>query len=407
MELEQKLTLFRDLVTCGGDLFFWTYDDRLHLQVSNSPDNPHAELLDKIFEHSGFQDEIRENSQAGHLPLMLSLTIGLVWYVITEKNDDVVSRYHVIGPVYLSEISFAVIESMINQSYSPEYDLPFKRELIHFMANLPVVSPAIISRFALMLHYIVHGEKLGPSDIVSKTGSAFQMMPDGNSMLDRRRMSQTEETLIRMVREGDLNYKSALDRAASVASGLNYHLKDPLRQAKNSSLIFTALCSRAAVDGGLPGDLAYALSSSYLQSIEICRTVSDVIAVTNTMYEDFIRRVHRNRQRSGLSRPVRDCCEYIDFNVEEKIGITDLARHLGYSEYYLSRLFKKEIGSSINDVIKRTKIIRAQSLLVTTEDSIQDIADRLNFCSRSFFADTFKKVTGETPADFRTRNRRV
>jgi len=407
MDLEQKLALFRDLVTCSDDLFFWTYDDQLRLLTSSSPDNPHAELLDKIFEHSGFQDEIRENSQTGHLPLMLSLTIGLVWYVITEKTNDIVIRYHVIGPAYLTEISYAVIESMINQSYPPEYDLPFKRELIRFMANLPVVSPAIISRFALMLHYIVHDEKLGPSDIVSKTGSAFQITPDGNSMLDQRRVSQTEETLIRMVRDGDLNYKSALDRAASVGSGLTYHLKDPLRHAKNSSLIFTALCSRAAIDGGLPGDLAYALSSSYLQSIETCRTVADVIAFNNTMYDDFVRRVHRSRQRSGLSRPVRDCCEYIEYHVEDKIGIADLARHLGYSEYYLSRLFKKEMGHSINDAIKRTKITRAQSLLVTSGDSIQDIADRLNFCSRSFFADTFKKVTGETPADYRSRNRRV
>jgi len=385
-------------------LFVWTYDDHLHLLTSNSPDDPREELLDKIFEHSGFHSEIQEYSKTGRQPLMLSLTLGLVWYVISEQHQGSVSRYHIIGPAYTTDISYSAIESMINQSYSPAYDLPFKRELIRFMANLPVISPAIMSRYALMLHFIVNDEKLGPSDIVSKSGSAFHMTPDNNSMLDRRRMSLTEEALIRMVREGDLNYKTALDRAASVGAGLNYHLKDPLRQAKNSSLIFTALCSRAAIEGGLPSDLSFALSNSYLQSIENCRTVSDVIALNNAMYEDYVRRVHRSRQRVGLTRPVRECCEQIEFHVEDKIGIADLASHLGYSEYYLSRLFKKEMGCSINDYIKKTKITRAQILLSSTDDSIQTIADRLGFCSRSFFADTFRKVTGQPPAAFRNQN---
>ena len=65
-----------------------------------------------------------------------------------------------------------------------------------------------------------------------------------------------------------------------------------------------------------------------------------------------------------------------------------------------------ETGMSINDYIKNAKIERAKTLLLATDRSIQEICDQLNFGSRSFFAETFKEITGIPPAAFREQNRR-
>ena len=400
MEKEQKLALYRELVTCGGDLAVWEYDKELKVVSSNSSD---AYLFDKIFEYSGLGDVIKDYRKTGQAPLMLSLQIGLIWYAVFENDYEKAEHFHLLGPVFSADISAAGIEDAINQTYTADYSLAYKHELVTILTNLPVISPTILTRYALMLHYILNGEKLGPSDIVTRTGTGFQLTADTQSPPDRRRLAMAEDMLIRMVREGDLNYKSALDRAASVSTGLAYRLKDPLRDAKNAALVFTSLCTRAAVEGGLPPELAHSLSNSYLQSIENCRTVSDVASMNTIMYDDFVRRVHRSRRRAGLSRAIRECCEYIEFHVEEKIGIATLASHLGYTEYYLSRRFKQEMDCSINGYIKKCKIARAQILLKTTDDSIQAIADRLSFCSRSFFADTFRHISGLTPAVYRDR----
>lgn len=71
---------------------------------------------------------------------------------------------------------------------------------------------------------------------------------------------------------------------------------------------------------------------------------SELTAISHTMYEDFIKRVHKKRSNPQLSSLVQRCCDYIEMHVEEKLRIRDLAQKLGYTEYYLSKRFKKEVG---------------------------------------------------------------
>ncbi|WP_425357410.1 helix-turn-helix domain-containing protein [Mahella australiensis] len=69
--------------------------------------------------------------------------------------------------------------------------------------------------------------------------------------------------------------------------------------------------------------------------------------------------------------------------------------------------FKKEIGYSINDYIKNAKIEYAKMLLSSSTQSVQNISDSLNFCSRSYFADVFQKIVGTSPNEYRVMNFKV
>lgn len=53
---------------------------------------------------------------------------------------------------------------------------------------------------------------------------------------------------------------------------------------------------RAAIAGGLSSEIAYTLSDTYTQSVDNARTISQVAAVSHTMYDDFIRRVNQVRR---------------------------------------------------------------------------------------------------------------
>ena len=117
---------------------------------------------------------------------------------------------------------------------------------------------------------------------------------------------------------------------------------------------------------------------------------------------------------SLLDLPMKDCMECLQdllsvngsmygwvYDADEKLSIADVARRAGCAYYYLSRKFKAEMGISLNDYIKRAKVERAKTLLLSTDLNVQEICERLHFGSRSFFAETFKEVTGTTPAAFR------
>ena len=98
------------------------------------------------------------------------------------------------------------------------------------------------------------------------------------------------------------------------------------------------------------------------------------------------------------------CCDYIEIHVGEPLSLKLLAEHTGYTEYYLSRKFKVETGQSVNTYIRRTRMREAKRLLATTNLSVQEIADRLYFCSRSYFSEQFKKETGMLPVEYRDRS---
>lgn len=46
-------------------------------------------------------------------------------------------------------------------------------------------------------------------------------------------------------------------------------------------------------------------------------------------------------------------------------------------------------------------------LLRTTLEDVQDIAAKLQFCSHSYFADSFRKLYGLSPSEYRQRKENI
>lgn len=72
---------------------------------------------------------------------------------------------------------------------------------------------------------------------------------------------------------------------------------------------------------------------------------------------------------------------------------------------YLSVVAKEVSGHTASESIERVVILNARLLLTTTELTIQQISDRLNFPNHSFFSKYFKRITGMTPKECRAQGR--
>lgn len=79
------------------------------------------------------------------------------------------------------------------------------------------------------------------------------------------------------------------------------------------------------------------------------------------------------------------------------------ADKLGVSSKHLSKVVKKQTGATAVNWIEKYVILEAKVLLKSTNLTVQQIADNLNFPSQSFFGKYFKKLTGMTPREFRSR----
>lgn len=68
---------------------------------------------------------------------------------------------------------------------------------------------------------------------------------------------------------------------------------------------------------------------------------------------------------------------------------------------YLSRVLKECTGSSAADWIERYVILEARALLKSTNMTIQQVSDALNFPSQTFFGKYFKRRVGMSPKEYR------
>jgi AraC-like DNA-binding protein len=78
-----------------------------------------------------------------------------------------------------------------------------------------------------------------------------------------------------------------------------------------------------------------------------------------------------------------------------------IAEHLDYDYTYLSNLFSKQTGQTIQQFIIHHKIERAKQLLLETDKTLTEISFILHYSSVAHLSNQFKKVTGMTPSDFR------
>lgn len=80
------------------------------------------------------------------------------------------------------------------------------------------------------------------------------------------------------------------------------------------------------------------------------------------------------------------------------------ANKLHLSPNYLNKLCKEETGLTAGEIIRKRVTIEAQRLLHYTSLTVNEIADKLNFESTSYFVTFFKKQTELTPEQFRKKN---
>ena len=93
--------------------------------------------------------------------------------------------------------------------------------------------------------------------------------------------------------------------------------------------------------------------------------------------------------------------EYIDAHYLEEITNASLARLVGHDPSYLGRVVKLHTGYTIHRLLIRKRVEAGIKLLLTTDLTLDVIAERTGFCSAAHFSKSTKAVTGNNPSDYR------
>ncbi len=177
--------------------------------------------------------------------------------------------------------------------------------------------------------------------------------------------------------------------------------EDPLRNSMYHFVAMTTMITRVCISKGMEQSLAYKMSDTYINRADRLTNPTEVKKLQLEMIMGFADVMSRHQRRNVRSKQIVKCMDYIDQHLHEKISMEELADYVNLNETYLSKLFRKETGCSVSEYIRDKKVEEAKALLRYSEKSSIEIATDLGFSSHSYFISVFKKVTGETPKEYR------
>lgn len=257
-----------------------------------------------------------------------------------------------------------------------------------------------------LLLYEETGEKVCLSELYTKQ----QPEPEQQKFFEKKRWMekgghlhnpyQHEQKKLGSIRAGNLKLLEECQN--EVWPGEIGQLADnPLRQEKNLSIVVISIACRAAIDGGVAPQKAFSMSDVFISNIERMTQVLPIQAAVVEYEREFARAVEQVKHDSEHNRYVERAKEYVAEHIDESIRVVQIGEALGINENYLTGLFHKYEGITLQHYIRKEKVRQAKELLLYSSYSCSEIAALLCFSTQSHFSSAFKREVGMTPAKYR------
>ncbi|MDQ0112652.1 response regulator transcription factor [Paenibacillus harenae] len=124
-------------------------------------------------------------------------------------------------------------------------------------------------------------------------------------------------------------------------------------------------------------------------------TLSQMVAC---MIRD-IAAVELGRSRSRFE--IRLAVQWIKDHLKEPLSLPVIAEQVGLSPHHISKLFREETGSTVNQYITRLRMEKAIELLRHSNKKVYEVAEEVGIPSYRYFTVTFRNWTGVSPTDYK------
>jgi AraC family transcriptional regulator len=110
--------------------------------------------------------------------------------------------------------------------------------------------------------------------------------------------------------------------------------------------------------------------------------------------------------RGGLApKTLLRTIERLRSDSDDDVSLAALAAEAGLSRFHFCRAFKDSTGLSPHAWLRQHRLEQAMNMLRDTDASVVSVAATLGYSSQTAFAAAFRKLTGESPSDWRRRAR--
>jgi len=97
--------------------------------------------------------------------------------------------------------------------------------------------------------------------------------------------------------------------------------------------------------------------------------------------------------------------DYVGTHFERCISLSQLAKVAGLSRMHFAAQFRVATGYRPREYLLHERVERAKSLLSGSDTPLAEVALAVGFCTQAHFSTVFKRMTGDTPARWRSAMR--
>ena len=156
--------------------------------------------------------------------------------------------------------------------------------------------------------------------------------------------------------------------------------------------------------GGLLALLAMRLYQEFRQMDEVSSLVIEGLALE--MFASTARHYSAlERRERRTPRWVKQARELIQVHFSESLTLAGVAASVGVHPVHLARVFRQHYRCTIGEYVRQVRIEFASRELSVSDAPLAEIAFTSGFSDQSHFSKTFKRLTGQTPAQFRKASR--
>lgn len=108
-------------------------------------------------------------------------------------------------------------------------------------------------------------------------------------------------------------------------------------------------------------------------------------------------------QKEHDDEPIKKAQEFIEHNFDEKISVEQLASMFALGRRNMERRFKKATANTVMEYIQRVKIEAAKKNLESGRQNVNEVMYNVGYNDPKAFRTTFKKITGLSPVEYRSK----
>ncbi len=218
---------------------------------------------------------------------------------------------------------------------------------------------------------------------------------------DHSMLEKLQKALIEGVKSGnEASVKERLQDIFSYVKNIDPAKKDYIKNFYWNTITSINNIRISLMTGESDKKLEYNELSGLYGLIEKCTNADELNALLDESARSVASKVN-NYNNKSIKLVLRNAVEYMHEHYHEPVTLNEVAEHAFVSTYYISRMFKKEMGKNFVDYLNELRMEKAKEMLKDVRYKTYEVAEKVGIPDAHYFSRLFKKYVGVTPTEYR------